>query len=101
MLFCVVSVATGEIFAETLTGEGSARRWIESRGLTFDSLETEEEMAMRFLRRGPMRLSRLRLASRVVNQFMHYAVARLRAGRKATEGGAVRSGRWPTSISTP
>lgn len=55
-------------------------------------MDAEEEMAMRFLRRGPMRLSRLRLASRVVNQFMHYAVARLRAGRKATEGGAVAGG---------
>jgi hypothetical protein len=46
MLFYIASVATGEIFAENLCGEGSARRWAESRGLTFDSLESEEEMAM-------------------------------------------------------
>lgn len=46
MLFYVASLATGIIFAENLTGEGSARRWAESRGLTFDSLQTDEELAV-------------------------------------------------------
>lgn len=43
MLYDIVSFETGEIFAEGLCGEGSVGRWIRSRGLTFHSMETEEE----------------------------------------------------------
>lgn len=42
-LYCIASVETGEIFAENLTGRGSALRWIESRGLTLDHEDTDVE----------------------------------------------------------
>ena len=34
MLIDIVSLATGEVIAENLTGEGSARRWCAARKLT-------------------------------------------------------------------
>lgn len=40
----IVSAETGEIFAESLTGLGSARRWIAARGLTEDHVDTDAEV---------------------------------------------------------
>lgn len=44
-LYCIVSAVSGEIFAENLTGRGSAIRWIESRGLTLDHEDSDAEAA--------------------------------------------------------
>ena len=49
-------------------------------------MDADEDMAMNFLRRGPLRTSRFRIAARVVHAFMRYTVARMRAARAASGG---------------